>query len=133
MGYEALVIEQIKEGAIVVREFDHYAPIKVAFWLRTTEEYANWELCLASDQIDETNFYAAYGEVVRLSSLLELTAIDSLQIKVVYGKSPLAKAAAKINQEYSSPSGVRLRNQALGDVWADAIYLYPPPVSAVVG
>ena len=131
MGYEALVTEQIKGGAVIAREFDHYAPIKVAFWLRTAEEYADWELCLASDQIDETNFYEAYGEVVRLSNFLKLPDIDFLRIKVLYGKSPVAEAAARITQEYSSQTGVRLRNQALGDVWADAIYLYPAPITAV--
>ena len=42
-----------------------YKPLQAAFWLKESEE-GQWFLYLVSDQIDDTNFDQAYGEVHRL-------------------------------------------------------------------
>ncbi len=63
MDYGPLVREEIEEGAKLAREFDHYAPLKAAFWLKASDDDHRY-LYLTSDQIDDTGVYSAYGEVV---------------------------------------------------------------------
>jgi hypothetical protein len=65
MDQGPLVMAQVEAGARLVNAFDHYAHVSVAFWLKAREQ-ETWSLYLASDQIDDSNFKLAYGEVVQL-------------------------------------------------------------------
>lgn len=64
MGEELLVAEQIDAGAELVRDFNEYAPVSVAFWVVPADSDDVF-LYVASDDIDDRNFDVAYGEVLR--------------------------------------------------------------------
>jgi hypothetical protein len=66
MDQGPLVIEEIEVGEHLLREFENYAPIMVAFWMRAGDEEQRY-LYIASDRIDATNFDVAYGEVLRIA------------------------------------------------------------------
>ena len=69
MDHEPLVKEQIDAGARFLREFDKYAPVRVAFWLKESDRQY-WHLYVASDEITDDNFDLAYGEVIRIAGEL---------------------------------------------------------------
>ena len=127
MDYGPLVTEEIDAGARLVRAFDHYAPIKAAFWLKTCDEDQRY-LCLASDRIDDTNFDLAYGAVNRLIDQIHSPYLNSFRVKVIYGTSPLTLAAVRVNTIYPNPFGTRLYRQSFGNLSADDVYIYPPQV-----
>jgi len=82
MDYEPLVTERIEAGARFLREFDKYAPVSAAFWLKESERRF-WHLYIASDEITDENFDLAYGEVVRIARELRDPWFDSLRVKVI--------------------------------------------------
>ena len=69
MDHEPLVTEQIEAAAAFLREFDKYAPVRVAFWLKESDRQY-WHLYVASDEITDDNFDLAYGEVIRIAGEL---------------------------------------------------------------
>ena len=58
--------EKIDAAVRFLREFQNYAPIQTAFWLKDTEEGV-WFLYVASPRITDDNFHLAYSEVGRIS------------------------------------------------------------------
>lgn len=69
MDQNSLVKEEIDFGADFVRRFDQYRPVKVAFWLRKSEEPRPY-LYIASDQIDRDDIRAAYADVRHVSTAM---------------------------------------------------------------
>ena len=65
MDQGPLVTAQIDAGAELCGEFDKYEPVKIAFWLKASDEEQRY-FYIASERIDDTNFDLAYGEVLRL-------------------------------------------------------------------
>ena len=59
MDQGPLVIQEVDEGEELVRRLDRVLPVKVAFWLKETEE-GPWYLYIASDQIDDGNLLDNY-------------------------------------------------------------------------
>src|SRR6266511_360843 len=62
-----LVKERIDAGLRFVHEFNKYAPVRVAFWLKKQDGWF-WYLHVVSDEITGANFDLAYGEVIRLAN-----------------------------------------------------------------
>lgn len=122
-----LVTEEIDAGAELIRQFDQYAPIKAAFWLRASGDDARY-LYLASDQVRDTNLYEAYGEVVRLIDQIDNPYLSIFRVKIIYGTNPLALSAAEINEQYPNRFGTRLKGQTLGNLIIEDVYIYPPSV-----
>jgi len=129
MDQGPLVTEQIDAGAKLAAEFDKRTPLQAAFWLKESED-GQWYLYLVSDQINDTNFDLAYGEVHRLLGRGSHLWLDPFQVKVAGVENPLAKAVIAIQQRYPSPFATRLRNRMLGGVSVDEVYVYPIPVPA---
>ena len=98
MDQGPLVSEQIEAGARFLREFQKYAPIQAAFWLKDSEEGA-WYLYVASDQITDENFDMAYLEVARVAGRLQDPWFDPLRVKVLGTHKPVAKAALDLIEE----------------------------------
>jgi hypothetical protein len=127
---EPLVNEQIEAGARFLREFDRYAPIQVAFWLRENDRRL-WHLYIASEEITDENFDLAYGEVARLSDVVPPDPnFDPLRIKVLGAHEPLAKAAVVARSYYPVPVPVRLRDTYFGGLSVAEAYIYPLPIPA---
>src|SRR3954449_4517715 len=99
MDQGPLVSEEINAGAIMVREFDRYEPVKAAFWLKASDEEQRY-LYLASDRIDDTNFDVAYREVLRLANEMRSPYLDPFRVKLIGGEDPLALAALDINKRF---------------------------------
>ena len=132
MDYGPLVREEIDAGARLVREFNEYGPIKAAFWLKVIDEDQRY-LYLASDQIDETNFDLAYFAVNRVIDKIQSLYLNPFRVKVLYGTSPLALEAVRVNEIFPNPAGTRLFGQNFGNLFASDVYIYPTHVAVGIG
>jgi hypothetical protein len=129
MDQSPLVMEEINAGAEIVRQFENYEPVKVAFWLKASDDDHRY-LFIASDKIDDTNFDIAYGEVLRLSKKLQSIYLDPFRIKLINTKDPLAKAAVDIHQRFRSQLATRFGGKSFGGISVDEVYIYPSTLSA---
>lgn len=129
MDYEPLVTEQIEAGAVFLREFDKFAPVRVAFWLKESER-RYWHLCVASDEITDDNLDQAYREVIRIGAELRDPWFDPLRVKVIGSDDTLAKAALTRQRPYPGRTLPRVYDTLFGDVMADEVYIYPLPIPA---
>jgi hypothetical protein len=129
MDQGPLVTEQIDAGAKLAGEFAaKYKPLQAAFWLKESE-YGQWFLYLVSDQIDDTNFDQAYGEVHRLLGRGPHLWLDPFQVKVAGVYKPVAKAVLELQQEYPGSIPTRLRNRMLGGLSVEEVYIYALPIA----
>lgn len=122
---------QIDAGARLVNEFDAYAPLRAAFWLKSKDE-GEWFLYLASDRIDDTNFDRAYGEVLRLTSKSPSPWLDPFQVKVVAADDPLAKDVIALLAKYPGRGALRYHGRELGGLPVEDVYIYPTPAPVQV-
>ena len=128
MDHEPLVTEQIEAGARFLREFDKYAPVSSAFWLKQNERRF-WHLYVASDKITDDNFDLAYREVVRIRRELRDPWLGSLpRVKVINTNTPLAQAALARQRPYPGQTLPRVYDTLFGDVMVDEVYIYPSPL-----
>ena len=126
-----LVIEEIDVGARLVREFDQYASVKAAFWLKASDEEQRY-LYLASDRIDDTNFDIAYGEVWRIADKIQSPYLDPFRVKVIGGGDPLASAAVEVNSRFPGPIPTRFGSRRFGGLTVDDVYIYPKTLPVAV-
>ena len=94
MDQDPLVAEQLDAGAKFIGEFNNYAPVGAAFWLKESDS-GHWYLYIASDRLDGEKIADAYGEVLRLNKELADPNFDPFQVKLIPLDHPLAKAAPK--------------------------------------
>ena len=128
MDQGPLVMPQIEAGARLVKEFDAYKTVSAAFWLKEGES-RNWYLYLASDQIDDSNFDLAYGEVIRITGKNPDPWFDPFQVKVVGSDAPVARDVIAIQQKFPSKMARRLQGHPLGGRSVEDAYVYPLPVT----
>lgn len=131
MDQGPLVSEEIGAGAELVRGFDKYKPVKVAFWLKASDENQRY-LYISSNQIDDTNLELAYGEVLRLAGEMHNPYLDPFRVKVISGEDPLAQAATDIQKRFPATIPTRFHGTSFGGIWVDDVYIYPPPLAASV-
>ena len=124
-------MEEIDAAAELVRAFDKYEPVKVAFWLKASDEEHRY-LYIASEQIDDTNFDVAYGEVLRLAQQKQSPYLDPFRVKLISAEDPFATAAAEINHRYPGRLATRFGGKLFGGVSVDDVYIYPSPLPAAV-
>src|SRR5438067_929711 len=110
MDQGPLVIEQIEAGAELARQFDKRTPLQAAFWLKESGD-GQWFLYLASDDINDSNFDLAYGEVLRLLGRGPHMWLDPFQVKVTGTDDPVAKEILAILHKYPGKLATRLRNR----------------------
>jgi len=118
------VIEEIEVGEHLLREFENYAPIMVAFWMRAGDEEQRY-LYIASDRIDATNFDVAYGEVLRIAERIRSPYFNPFRVKVINSSHPLAHAALDARDRFPAPIATRLGGTWFGGVDAADVYIYP--------
>jgi hypothetical protein len=125
MGQDLLVIEQVDAGIDFVRDFNDYVPVSVAFWVQPAES-DNLFLYIASDDINDSNFDIAYGEVLRRLQGRSRQWLDPFQIKLVNSSDAIARDAIQIRDRYAAKFPTRYHGSSLGGVGIDAAYIYPP-------
>jgi hypothetical protein len=126
MDQGALVMPQIDAGARLVNEFDKYAPVRAAFWLKAKDE-GEWYLYLASDRIDDSNFDVAYGEVLRLTGKSPTPWLDPFQVKVISAEDRLARAVLELLARFPGKMATRYHGRELGGIPVEEVYIYPTP------
>ncbi len=131
MDYGPLVTEEINAGVELIHKFQHYAPIKVAFWLRDSDDDHRY-LCLSSDQFNDSSVRDAYGEVIRLFNEIDSPFLHPMRVKIFRGNDPVAMAATEINEQSPNKYGTRINQQTLGNRSVGDAYVYPMPIPSVV-
>lgn len=130
MDQGPLVTEQIDAGAELAHDFNaKYKPLQAVFWIKESEE-KQWNLFLASDQIDDSNFERAYGEVHELLRGKSHVWLDPFQVKVAGINHPIVKSVLDILQRYPAQLPTRLRGRMLGGQFVEDAYIYALPISA---
>jgi hypothetical protein len=129
MDKSPLVIEQIDAGESLIREFTKRFPVQAAFWLRERDN-DEWYFYLASDQINDSNFDLAYGEVLRIVRPQESLWLDPFQVKVIGIDAPEAKAALGVRSKYPGKIPTRYHGRHFGGLSVDEVYIYPLPLPA---
>ena len=131
MDQGPLVKEEIEAGATLAREFDRYAPIKAAFWLKASDDPYRY-LYLAYDRNNGPGVDVAYGEVLRLTTQIDSPDLDPFRVKLIGGEHPFALAAVDLLGSYPNPRGIRSGWKWFGDRGVDDLYVYPSPLPAAV-
>src|SRR5438128_1844588 len=129
MDKSPLVTEQIDAGAWLIREFGKTIPVQAAFWLKERDD-EEWYLYLASDQINDSNFDHAYGEVLRITGGQQNPWLDPFQVKVTGTGDPVAKAALAIQKKYPGKIPTRYHGRQFGGLSVEEVYIYPLPIPA---
>jgi hypothetical protein len=124
MDQGPLVIQQIEAGERLIGRFSQYTPVQAAFWLKEPED-SPWFLYLAGDQINDSNFDLAYGEVLRLLSGAPEPWLDPFQVKVIGTDNPVAIAVMDIQRKYPGSLPTRYHGRQLGGLSVEEVYIYP--------
>jgi hypothetical protein len=127
MDKSPLVTEQINAGERLIREFSKKIPVQAAFWLRERDS-DEWYFYLASDQINDSNFDRAYGEVHRIARPQQSLWLDPFQVKVIGIDDPVAKAALDVMKKYPGQIPTRYHGRHFGGLSIDEVYIYPLPL-----
>ena len=153
MDQDTLVTEDLDAGAELVRRIAEDLPVKVAFWLKASDEEQHY-LYLASDQMDGTNLREAYRTVLRVTAQIRkfstkprsksssfgersrhesrTRTLDPFRVKVIGGDHPLARAAIEIQARSPSRTGSRFQGALFGGIVVDDVYIYPSLSPATV-
>lgn len=131
MDQGSLVMEEIDAGVELAHEFNNYDPVKVAFWLKASDDEHRY-LYIATDRINDSNFDVAYGEVLRLTSQMKSLYLDPFRVKVISTDDPLAKAALDIHKRFPGRMATRFGGKTFGGISVDEVYIYPSPLPAPV-
>jgi hypothetical protein len=129
MDKSPLVTEQINAGEWLIREFSKRIPVQAAFWLRERDS-DEWYFYLASDQINDSNFDHAYGEVLRIVRPQQSLWIDPFQVKVIGIDAPVAQAALDVVRKYPGGIPTRYHGRHFGGLSVDEVYIYSLPLPA---
>ena len=129
MAQGPLVREEIDAGAKFLGEFQKYLPIRLAFWLKESEN-GDWKLYVLSQEITSENFDVAYGEVLRIAGTLNDDWFDPFQVKLIGAGDKLAKGIFDIERSHSGRIPPRIEGTIIGGVSVEDSYFYrlPPPV-----
>ncbi|MBI3467425.1 MAG: hypothetical protein HY000_30825 [Planctomycetes bacterium] len=131
MDQSLLVTEQIRAGEKFLQEFNKYAPVDVAFWLRRGDDFAA-NLYVVSDQINANNMRAANFELLRIANVIQDPNFDTSRIRFVSRSDRAAQAALATINMYRSPIPFHQAGGFFGGATAEEVYIYPPlPAPAV--
>jgi hypothetical protein len=125
---EPLVREEIDAARKVVDELRKLIPVAAAFWLKTDE--GKWELYIATDRVKK-GLAAVYEVVNRAEKAVDDPNFDPFRVRLIGARHPLARAAQEVYQRRPSEIPIYIRGGFFGGLWADGVYLYPPPASAL--
>lgn len=128
MDQGPLVKEEIDAGTEFIREFDKFATVKTAFWLKQSDDDHRY-LYLASDKITHALIRDAYGEAFRIATQLRSMYLNPFRVKLIVGDDALAQAVVDLSNRYPGRVINRLSGNSLGGINVDDIYIYPQAAS----
>jgi hypothetical protein len=127
-----LVSERIDAGQAFIAEFARKRPVKIAFWLKLSEE-SRWYLYVASEDIDGKTIRDAYKDVLIFIQGMKSPFLDPFEVKLIGADAALAQAAWEAQQRYPARMSALYRDCQLGDLSIEGAYFYPTPTAALVG
>ncbi len=128
MDQEPLVREEIDAARKVLDELRTRMPVSAAFWLKPDE--GSWEFYIATDRVKQ-GLDAVYELVNEAAGVVDDPNFDTFRVRPIAPRHPLARAAREIYQRRPSEIPVYIRGGFFGGIWADGVYLYPPPTPAL--
>jgi hypothetical protein len=131
MDQGPLVTEEIEGAAKFLAAFGKQVPIRVAFWLKDSEE-GLWFLYVASDEITDENFDVGYGKVARVARSIIDPWFDHFRVKLLGMDDPLAMAALELSRRHPGRVPLRFRDSSFGGMSVEDAYIYPPPAPVPV-
>ena len=129
MDQDSMVKDQIEGGARFLGEFSKTTAISAAFWLQSREDDFHYLYVVPERLIDE-NQELDYGEVIRIAGQLRDPRFDPFRVKLIKPTHPAAKAACELLQLYPGQHPIRLHRRNLGGLPAEAVYIYPKPLTS---
>jgi hypothetical protein len=130
MDQGLLVGDTIAVGERLVREFNKYTPVTVAFWLKESDSPYRY-LYIAYDESNGPTTYEAYGEIGRLALPMDSMYFNPLRIKLIGADQPAAKAALEIAERYPLSVNRLMGSRMFGSLFADDVFVYPKIADAV--
>ena len=128
MDQSPLVNDQIDPGARLVAEFDKYATVQSAFWLKESE--GDWHLYITSDQIKDDNIDRAYREVHRITHILDDPSLNPFDVKLIGADDPLAQAVMGVKNRHPSRMHTLFRDRQIGGIEIQGLQIYGSPIAA---
>jgi hypothetical protein len=89
MDQEPLVAIQIDAGQRLLTEFEKYAPVKSAVWLREPDG-GRWYLNIVSTAVSPGSTRDAYGEVLKIVGGMKEPKLDPFRVRVIASEDPAA-------------------------------------------
>ena len=120
--------EEIDAARKVLDELRKRMPVAAAFWLKPDE--GSWEFYIATDRVKQ-GLDAVYELVNQAAEAIDDPNFDSFRVRLIAPRHPLARAAKEVYQRRPSEIPVYIRGGFFGGIWADGVYLYPPPTPAL--
>ena len=128
MDQEPLVREEIDAARKFLDELGKRLPFAAAFWLKPEE--GSWSLYVATDRVKE-GLGPVYDVIGEVAAAIDDPNFDLFRVKLIAPRHPLARAAREVYQRRPSEIPVYIRGGFFGGIWADGVYLYPPPAPAL--
>jgi hypothetical protein len=126
---QTLVSEQIDAGLELVERFDKFMPVKVAFWLKPSDE-DSWSLYIACDRVKQEGVANGNREIVRICQAINSPYLDMFQVKLIHADHPLARAVLDIHRRYPGKLPIRYGGRVLAGITIEGAYLYSSPATA---
>ncbi len=125
MDQGSLVREQIDAGAEFLDRIHASIPVKVAFWLKGTEE-GRWALYVASDKIGSSPSIADYREMARVEREMDDPNLSQSRVRLIGAGEPLARAALELQRPPPRRPLTWYKGSPFGNISVEGAYLYPP-------
>lgn len=121
MAEDALVMPDVKNGAVLVEALDQAGfPTVAAFWMRYPEA-ETWKLVLATTKAKTPQ--EAYIEIRHIAEKAKLESPDLAQIKLVGPDDPTVATLSKVIRVEGLGS-VRFSQNMINGVYVDDAYIY---------
>jgi hypothetical protein len=131
MDTELLVEPRLEDGEKLVNqlELDGFE-VRVAFWVRTSEE-GLWHLYIASPAVTHEKLGEAYRAVYASLSKVPAPTVSLSEIKLVSPDNPIVRDVLDIPLRYSPDRLATSSHKAtLGSMAVEEVYVYPPTLAA---
>lgn len=129
MDSKFVVKEALLEGERLYQEFNHFLPVRCAFWILPDSEDAHWSLNIASDDLDDSNKPAAYAELSRLIHEVPLPHLLFVSTRLVRGSERIVRDVINVRMPFGGKEPLRCPVSRLGGVEIAEAFIYPLPDS----
>ena len=124
-----LVNAEILAGARFLEEFGKSFPIEAALWLKTPGS-RQWYLYVAAEKITDETLRPASRELLRITRETKDLRLSPFRVRLIKVSDPIARQALGAYHLHTLPLESVYPIDSFGDMEAEGVYLYPPPVNS---